>query len=472
MPSVAPILTKSGSAQAIVDKLGNNPLWLLEGNGTFVQMPNGDVFFYFSDQYNTGINLRISTDGDAKIWGAKQVVVPTNGSWYTICRDPDTSIIYALGASSPGNHGNLYAFKSTDGIHFTAINNGNPVLSQPSDESSIWWARYNWKLVIINGVFHVWADTCYGIGQLNGAQKMTVPTLGVTLNWGQAYTHASLGAGDTLNLETNKSSAWAIPGGNALEAIYIPERKAILFLSADYPGDWTNFPNSNIIQDGHSAPYTPTNALAIRTDTNFYDPNQYSRLDFRIDGDWYPQYSEEDDGNGGTITVDNGYHTNRRAVSDPCIQSFTGKTSKTIFAYNYDQETQCVEYSDKTLLEIYDLAGGIDYSNFPTVVAFSMPAFATGYIVPITTFTGSDGVTGYMLTESATPPGASDAGWQSSPPSSFTFLYPGAMTVFAWVKNSAGYVSQSASATVTIVIAPSLQSPGKRIPGKRIIRGN
>jgi len=126
-------------------------------------------------------------------------------------------------------------------------------------------------------------------------------------------------------------------------------------------------------------------------------------------------------------------------------------------------------YSGATLAG--SASGMVSVGATPLVAAFSMPAYATSYVVPVTAFSGSDGVVGYMITESSTPPSASDPGWASSPPTSFTFLYPGVMTAFAWTKNAFGLVSASASATVTIIITPRLRAAGRRIPGKRIVRG-
>jgi hypothetical protein len=82
--------------------------------------------------------------------------------------------------------------------------------------------------------------------------------------------------------------------------------------------------------------------------------------------------------------------------------------------------------------------------------------------VPIQALAATDdvGVTGYMVTESATPPSASASGWSSSAPSSYTFTSAGAKTLYAWAKDAAGNVSHSASAQVTITLSnPPPQPP-------------
>lgn len=88
----------------------------------------------------------------------------------------------------------------------------------------------------------------------------------------------------------------------------------------------------------------------------------------------------------------------------------------------------------------------------PTVTGFSIPATAASLTVSITTFTATDnvGVTGYLVTESATAPSASAAGWSSSAPVSYAFSTAGAKTLYAWAEDAAGNVSTSLSATVIV----------------------
>ncbi|MEW6117830.1 MAG: hypothetical protein AB1553_13180 [Nitrospirota bacterium] len=91
----------------------------------------------------------------------------------------------------------------------------------------------------------------------------------------------------------------------------------------------------------------------------------------------------------------------------------------------------------------------------PTVTGFSIPATATTLTVSISGFAATDnvGVTGYMVTESATAPAASAAGWSTTAPASYTFGTPGTKTLYAWAKDAAGNVSASRSGSVTITIA-------------------
>jgi len=93
-------------------------------------------------------------------------------------------------------------------------------------------------------------------------------------------------------------------------------------------------------------------------------------------------------------------------------------------------------------------------STAPIVSTFTMPLTATSLNVAISSFAASDniGVTGYLITESATAPSSSAAGWLSSVPTLFTFSTAGIKTAYAWVMDAAGNVSVSRSATVTITL--------------------
>lgn len=91
----------------------------------------------------------------------------------------------------------------------------------------------------------------------------------------------------------------------------------------------------------------------------------------------------------------------------------------------------------------------------PAVTSFTMPASAASLSVSISAFTATDNVavTGYMVTQSATPPAAGDAGWTATAPATVTAAAAGSQTFFPWVRDAAGNVSAVGTpATVTITI--------------------
>ncbi|MDD2735606.1 MAG: Ig-like domain-containing protein, partial [Desulfuromonadaceae bacterium] len=86
------------------------------------------------------------------------------------------------------------------------------------------------------------------------------------------------------------------------------------------------------------------------------------------------------------------------------------------------------------------------------VGTFTLPASATSLTVPVSGLAASDniGVTGYLITESATAPTADTSGWSATAPTSFTFSSAGSKTAYAWAKDAAGNVSAPRTATVVI----------------------
>jgi hypothetical protein len=86
----------------------------------------------------------------------------------------------------------------------------------------------------------------------------------------------------------------------------------------------------------------------------------------------------------------------------------------------------------------------------PTVNTFTVPATAKSLTVSITSFTATDnvGVTGYIITESATTATASS--WSMTAPTSYTAAAAGKHTLYAYAKDAAGNVSAAKSASINI----------------------
>ncbi|WP_129127958.1 beta strand repeat-containing protein [Geomonas oryzae] len=99
-------------------------------------------------------------------------------------------------------------------------------------------------------------------------------------------------------------------------------------------------------------------------------------------------------------------------------------------------------------------------SGIPTVTAFTVPATSSSLTVSGITFTASEptyGVAGYMITESATAPAASDSGWKATAPTSYTVSGVGDITLYAWAKGATGLVSDSVARSVTVTyVAPAV----------------
>lgn len=145
----------------------------------------------------------------------------------------------------------------------------------------------------------------------------------------------------------------------------------------------------------------------------------------------------------------------RWSATRPTTFSFTPATASgvyTLYAWVKDGVANVsISVSTSVTLDI----------DVPSITAFSVASYVNGLVVPVATFTASDSygrVTGYLVTETATPPESSDSGWNApvqsmpsglygSPPISKTFTAIGRKTLYAWVKDAAGNVSAPATAT-------------------------
>jgi hypothetical protein len=132
--------------------------------------------------------------------------------------------------------------------------------------------------------------------------------------------------------------------------------------------------------------------------------------------------------------------------SAPTSYSFSSPGSKMLYAWAKDAAGNVSVPASSTVKII------LPDTSPPKVTAFVIPTTATTLVVPITSFTALDnvGVTGYLLTETATAPSAESTAWTSTAPTSYTFSSYGTKILYAWAKDAAGNVSASVSATVII----------------------
>ncbi len=91
----------------------------------------------------------------------------------------------------------------------------------------------------------------------------------------------------------------------------------------------------------------------------------------------------------------------------------------------------------------------------PSVSAFTVPATSTSFTISGINLVATDnvGVTGYLITESATPPAAASVNLTTSP-TTYTAATEGAKTLYAWARDAAGNVSAlSAGKPCTVDVA-------------------
>uniref|UniRef100_C6E630 Fibronectin type III domain protein n=1 Tax=Geobacter sp. (strain M21) TaxID=443144 RepID=C6E630_GEOSM len=113
------------------------------------------------------------------------------------------------------------------------------------------------------------------------------------------------------------------------------------------------------------------------------------------------------------------------------------------------------------------VASGAGDTTKPVVsagFAATTPALATS--IPVTSFAATDntGVTGYMITTSATAPLATDAGWLAGAPTSYTVASDGSYTLYPWAKDAAGNVSLLYASPVTVLVDTVRPSVTSTVP--------
>jgi hypothetical protein len=153
----------------------------------------------------------------------------------------------------------------------------------------------------------------------------------------------------------------------------------------------------------------------------------------------------------------------------PTSFTFSAEGSKTAYAWVKDAAGN-VSASRSATVTIT-----LPDTTAPVVSAFSMPATTTALSVPVSSIIATDavGVTGYLVSESATAPAAGAAGWSASVPTSFTFSAEGSKTAYAWAKDAAGNVSASSSTTVviTLPVAPPALTINDALTALQIVVG-
>ncbi|MHB8793846.1 MAG: right-handed parallel beta-helix repeat-containing protein [Thermoleophilia bacterium] len=104
----------------------------------------------------------------------------------------------------------------------------------------------------------------------------------------------------------------------------------------------------------------------------------------------------------------------------------------------------------------------------PNVILFAATSPTNRPDVPITSFSASDNaaVAAYLITTSSTRPGSVGAGWSGSAPSSYHVDADGTYTLYPWVKDAAGNVSEAYGSPVTVVVNTSSASETLQVPSE------
>jgi type II secretory pathway pseudopilin PulG len=313
------------------------------------------------------------------------------------------------------------------------------------------------SVMIIDGLVSHWTFTGNANdiwGSNNGTVTGATLTTGVDGLTNTAYSFD--GTGDYIDLGTN-----GITGNSAFT------------LSAWIKPDVVN-KYSGAISIGSSggglSAYIGTVATAQAGTSNsigggIYGPNNFGTGITTINN-WSFVVMTYSGGVNGTLKI---YVDNVEKVSQTVHPNLSSATSKigrigTDTLYDFDGIIDEVQIFNQALTSeqiqlLYE--ANVDTVN-PTVTAFVIPSFYTSLIVPITTFTATDNtnIAGYLLTESATAPLASATGWTTTAPTTYTFATAGSKTLYAWVKDSFGNVSNSLSDSTSSIVADCIGGGG------------
>jgi hypothetical protein len=127
--------------------------------------------------------------------------------------------------------------------------------------------------------------------------------------------------------------------------------------------------------------------------------------------------------------------------------SYTASTTGSVTLYAWAKDAAGNVSAAKSVKTVID-------TQAPQVLAFQVPEQVNKLAIPVTSFTGTDdtAITGYLITISSGTP-ALTAAWSAAAPASFTVATAGTKTLYAWVRDAAGNISHSATATVNVDIA-------------------
>ena len=135
----------------------------------------------------------------------------------------------------------------------------------------------------------------------------------------------------------------------------------------------------------------------------------------------------------------------------PSSYTFATEGTKTLYAWAKDAAGNIsLPVSSQVIISLAEIPDSVK----PVVTAFTIPSESSTLVVPVTGFTATDNIViaGYQLSESVTAPLPTDGGWEASVPLSYTFATEGTKTLYAWVKDAAGNVSDAISSQVVISI--------------------
>ena len=162
------------------------------------------------------------------------------------------------------------------------------------------------------------------------------------------------------------------------------------------------------------------------------------------------------------ITINNGSGwTLSTCSNNQAVFTTSGQAGST--TYTVTVTTAVTDANGNPIAANYPFSYSTVDITAPAVTAFTATTPSTSLNIPISSLTATDNVavTGYMITESSTPPLAGDAGWTGTPPATYSVASDGTYTLYPWAKDAAGNVSSLFGTPATVVVdttAPTITS--------------
>jgi len=244
---------------------------------------------------------------------------------------------------------------------------------------------------------------------------------------------APVGGGDQIRAGLNNDAAFG--GGGA--------RSSLAWSAAVWPNLAQLDVLANSVVLGAGA-HPVTIGTILQLHTVYLDYDSGSTVTLRVDADRNPY-----NGNGVADISSQAFAVTGGTYAQNTVDWDTSAMANGSTVYVYAQVT------DGARTRYLYAAPVLQFlSDVPTVTTFTVPASSNSLNIPITDFTATDnvGVTGYLITTSATVPAAGAAGWTGAAPATYAVASDGAYTLYPWAKDAAGNVSAVFASPPTVVV--------------------